>query len=133
MPASICYMKRAAATPGELGKLQFIQASHQQDMDGWPNYWPGLPPMHYATHCVGPVAAALPEARRSMSSCFGSGTIREELIKHYNSPFAVETAHVEVAKSDLSVRIIRSLLRHRAPVSAKASMFTAARSPSSGR
>ena len=40
---------------GELGKLQFIQASHQQDMDGWPNYWPGLPPMWYATHCVGPV------------------------------------------------------------------------------
>ena len=40
---------------GELGKLQYLQASHQQDMDGWPGYWPGLPPMHYATHCVGPV------------------------------------------------------------------------------
>ena len=39
---------------GELGKIQHLQASHQQDMDGWPNYWPGLPPMHYATHCVGP-------------------------------------------------------------------------------
>ena len=23
---------------GELGKLQFLQASHQQDMDGWPGY-----------------------------------------------------------------------------------------------
>ena len=30
---------------GELGKLQFLRASHQQDMDGWPDYWPGLPPM----------------------------------------------------------------------------------------
>ncbi len=40
---------------GELGKVQFLQASHQQDMDGWPNYWPGLPPMWYATHCVGPM------------------------------------------------------------------------------
>ena len=39
---------------GELGRIQFVQASHQQDMDGWPDYWPGLPPMHYATHCVGP-------------------------------------------------------------------------------
>jgi len=28
---------------GELGKLQFLQASHQQDMDGWPGYWPGYP------------------------------------------------------------------------------------------
>ena len=26
---------------GDLGKLQFLQASHQQDMDGWPGYWPG--------------------------------------------------------------------------------------------
>ncbi len=43
---------------GELGKIQFLQASHQQDMDGWPNYWPGLPPMWYATHCVGPVLGA---------------------------------------------------------------------------
>ena len=37
---------------GDLGKIQFLKASHQQDMDGWPGYWPGLPPMHYATHCV---------------------------------------------------------------------------------
>ena len=27
---------------GDLGKVQFLQASHQQDMDGWPDYWPGL-------------------------------------------------------------------------------------------
>ncbi|MEO5564932.1 MAG: Gfo/Idh/MocA family oxidoreductase, partial [Chitinophagaceae bacterium] len=42
---------------GELGKLQFLRASHQQEMAGWPGYWEGLPPMHYATHCVGPVVA----------------------------------------------------------------------------
>lgn len=48
------YMKELADS-GMLGKIQFLQASHQQDMDGWPNYWPGLPPMWYATHCVGPV------------------------------------------------------------------------------
>ena len=28
---------------GVLGKIQFIRGSHQQDMDGWPGYWPGLP------------------------------------------------------------------------------------------
>jgi predicted dehydrogenase len=39
---------------GELGRIQFLRGSHQQDMDGWPDYWPGLPPMHYATHCVSP-------------------------------------------------------------------------------
>ncbi|HLX62672.1 MAG TPA: Gfo/Idh/MocA family oxidoreductase [Planctomycetota bacterium] len=93
---------------GELGKIQFVQASHQQDMDGWPNYWPGLPPMWYATHCVGPVCA-LTGAQAEYVSCFGSGTIRKELIEKYNSPFAVESCHIKFKNSDLSARIIRSL------------------------
>jgi predicted dehydrogenase len=93
---------------GDLGKLQFLQASHQQDMDGWPGYWPGLPPMHYATHCVGPVLG-LPRKDAEYVSCFGSGTIRDEMIPIYGSPFAVETAHIKLRDSDLSARIIRSL------------------------
>jgi len=93
---------------GELGKIQFLQASHQQDMDGWPNYWPGLPPMWYATHCVGPMLA-LTRASAEYVSCFGSGTIRKELVKNYGSPFAVETAHIKLKDSDLTARIIRSL------------------------
>ena len=81
------------ADRGDLGKIQFVQASHQQDMDGWPNYWPGLPPMHYATHCVGP-CLALERKDAAEVSCFGSGRIREELVGKYGSPFAIETAHV---------------------------------------
>ncbi|MEM7146187.1 MAG: Gfo/Idh/MocA family oxidoreductase [Verrucomicrobiota bacterium] len=93
---------------GDLGKLQFLQASHQQDMDGWPGYWPGLPPMYYATHCVGPVLG-LPRKDAEYVSCFPSGTIREEMHGHYNSPFAIETTHIKMRDSDLSARIIRSL------------------------
>jgi predicted dehydrogenase len=93
---------------GELGKIQFIQASHQQDMDGWPEYWPGLPPMYYATHCVSP-CLALTRAEAEYVSCFGSGTIRKELVARYNSPFAVETTHFKFRNSDLSARVYRSL------------------------
>ena len=93
---------------GELGKIQFLQASHQQDMDGWPDYWPGLPPMHYATHCVAP-CLALTDGIAEYVSCFGSGTIREELIAEYNSPFAVETTHIKLKDSDLCARVYRSL------------------------
>jgi len=101
------YMKELYEN-GELGKIQFLKASHQQDMDGWPNYWPGLPPMHYATHCVGPVLA-LTRGEAEYVSCFGSGTIREELIKEYNSPYAVETTHIKFRNSDLSAQVYRSL------------------------
>jgi predicted dehydrogenase len=101
------FMKELLDT-GKLGKLQFVQASHQQDMDGWPNYWPGLPPMWYATHCVGPVAGMIGQPAEYVS-CFGSGTVRKELIKHYGSPFAVETAQIKFAGTDVAGRIIRSL------------------------
>lgn len=93
---------------GELGKVQFLKASHQQDMEGWPDYWPGLPPMHYATHCVGPVAGLL-KLEAEYVSCFGSGTISEDLAKIHNSPFAVESAHIKFKDSDLSAYVYRSL------------------------
>lgn len=93
---------------GELGKIQFLKASHQQEMDGWPNYWPGLPPMFYATHCVGPVLG-LTRSEAEYVSCFGSGTIREELHVHYNSPYAVESTHIKFKDSDLSAHVYRSL------------------------
>lgn len=93
---------------GDLGRLQFVQASHQQDMDGWPDYWPGLPPMHYATHCVGP-CLALAGADAEAVSCFGSGRIRDELAAIHGSPFAVESAHIRLAGSDVLARVHRSL------------------------
>ncbi len=93
---------------GELGKVQFLQASHQQDMDGWPSYWEGMPPMHYATHCVAP-CLALTGGEAEYVSCFGSGTIRKELIEKYNSPFAIEDVHIKIKDSDLSARVYRSL------------------------
>ena len=93
---------------GELGKIQFLRASHQQEMAGWPGYWEGLPPMHYATHCVGPVLA-LPQGQAEYVSCFGSGRIDENLIEKYGSPFAIETCHIKLKDSDLSAEVTRSL------------------------
>ncbi len=93
---------------GDLGRIQFLRASHQQEMTGWPGYWEGLPPMHYATHCVGSVLA-LSKAEAEYVSCFGSGRIDEELISKYGSPFAIETCHIKFRDSDLSAEVTRSL------------------------
>ena len=101
------YMKELYDS-GELGKVQYLKASHQQDMDGWPGYWPGLPPMHYATHCVGPVLG-LTRGEAEYVSCFPSGTIREEMHECYNSPFAVESCHIKFRNSDLTGLVYRSL------------------------
>ena len=93
---------------GELGRIQFLRGSHQQDMDGWPDYWPGLPPMHYATHCVSPCLALLGKHAESVV-CHGSGRIREELIGRYGSPFALETATFKIRDTDVVAEVTRTL------------------------
>src|SRR3954452_8948729 len=93
---------------GELGRIQFLRGSHQQDMDGWPDYWPGLPPMWYATHCVSPCLALLGKHAEHVV-CHGSGRIREDLIPKYGSPFAIETATFKLRDSDLAAEVTRSL------------------------
>jgi predicted dehydrogenase len=93
---------------GELGRLQFLRGSHQQDMDGWPSYWPGLPPMWYATHCVSPCLAILGKHAEHVV-CHGSGRIREELIEKYGSPYAIETATFAIRDSDVCAEVTRSL------------------------
>jgi len=93
---------------GEIGRIQFLRAAHHQEMAGWPGYWEGLPPMHYATHCVGP-CLGLAGKLAEFVSCFGSGRIDKKLISKYNSPFAIETCHIKLKDSDLSAEISRSL------------------------
>jgi predicted dehydrogenase len=95
-------------TTGKLGRIQFLRGAHQQEMAGWPGYWEGLPPMYYATHCVGP-CLGLTGKQADYVSCFGSGRIDEHLIGKYGSPFAVETAHIRLKDSDLAVEVTRSL------------------------
>jgi predicted dehydrogenase len=93
---------------GELGRIQFLRGSHQQDMEGWPSYWEGFPPMHYATHCVSPCLALVGKHAESVV-CHGSGRIDEKLIPKYGSPFAVETATFKLRDSDVCAEVTRSL------------------------
>ena len=103
------YAKELVET-GKLGKIQFLRGSHQQNMSlpGWPAYWYGFPPMHYATHAVSPLLA-LAKAEVESVVCSGSGTIRKEYAEKYNSPFAVETALLKLRDSDLACEVTRSL------------------------
>ena len=101
------YVKNLA-DKGKLGKIQFLRGSHQQDMEEWGGPWPGFPPMHYATHAVSP-CAALAKSDVESVFCFGSGRIREEYVKKYNSPFAIETTLIKFKGSDLAAEVTRSL------------------------
>ncbi len=95
---------------GKIGKIQFVRGSHLQDMsiEGWSEFWNGLPPMWYSTHCVGPCLEIVNAGGLAHSvSCRGSGTIREDYIPLYNSPFSFETAHLKVRNSDVICEVSR--------------------------
>jgi predicted dehydrogenase len=93
---------------GALGRIQFMRGSHQQEMAGWPGYWEGLPPMHYATHAVSP-CLALVRGEAEHVACFGSGRIEDKLSAKYGSPFAVESALFKVRNQQLAFEVTRSL------------------------
>ena len=93
---------------GELGKLQFLRGSHQQDMSGWPEYWYGFPPMLNATHAISPVLS-LGNNEAEFVSCLGSGTIDKKMHDNYGCPFSIETTHIKFKDSDLAAEVTRSL------------------------
>jgi predicted dehydrogenase len=93
---------------GELGKIQYLQASHPQDMEGWPEYWERMIPMHYATHVVSPLLGLVGK-RAEYVSCLGSGTVNELLAQKSGNSFAVESCHIKIHDSDVAAHIWRFL------------------------
>ncbi len=93
---------------GEFGRLQFLRGAHYQDMERWPPYWAGLPPMWYATHAISPLLA-IAGTRAVKVHCYGSGAMREELQRPYGNPWPVETAIFQLEAPGLAAEVTRSL------------------------
>jgi predicted dehydrogenase len=101
------YIKELYET-GELGDIQYMAASHPQDMDGWPEYWERMIPMHYATHVVSPVLGLI-DGKAEYVSCFGSGAVREDIAQKSGNKYAVESCHIKIQDSEVAAHIWRFL------------------------
>ena len=93
---------------GELGKVQYMTCAHYQDMEGWPSYWEGYPPLMHPTHAIGPCLMLTGKYPSSVYAR-GSGKVREELTKQYGCPFAFESALVTLEDSDVTIELERFL------------------------
>jgi len=93
---------------GEFGRVQYMSCAHYQDMEGWPSYWEGFPPLMHPTHAVGPCLLLSGKFPKSVYGR-GSGRIRDELVKQYNSPFAFESALITLKDSDITIELERFL------------------------
>ncbi len=101
-------LARELRRQGRFGRIQFLRGAHYQDMEHWPPYWMGLPPMWYATHAVSPLLA-LAETRAVKVHCFGSGLMREALHERYGNPHPIQTAIYQLETPGLSAEVTRSL------------------------
>ena len=95
---------------GAMGEIIYARGTHFQDMTGWPAYWRGLPPMHYATHAIAPILRLL-DARATRVRALGAGTLTFENQGGYRNRFPLETALVELADHPAVVEIARSLFQ----------------------
>lgn len=89
---------------GALGVVNYAKGTHHQDMTNWPAYWMELPPMHYATHAIGPILRLL-DAPAERVTAVGGG------IRPGGNPFAVEAALVQVTGRDTVIELTRSLFQ----------------------
>ncbi|MEO2005595.1 MAG: Gfo/Idh/MocA family oxidoreductase, partial [Candidatus Poribacteria bacterium] len=106
---SALYVRDLAAS-GDLGELQFLRCAHYQNMEGWPDYWKGLPPMYYSTHALGPVPAVAGRAAVSVQ-CLGSGLLPDHLRGDYDNPYPVQTAHLRLKDSPVVCEVTRCLFQ----------------------
>ncbi|MCT1905244.1 Gfo/Idh/MocA family protein [Oceanobacillus sojae] len=93
---------------GDFGSIQFLRGAHYQDMDGWPSYWKGLPPLLHPTHAIAPPLALLGKKAVNVRS-LGSGIMRDELKQQYNNPYPIETAIYQLEDSDAALELTRSM------------------------
>ena len=95
---------------GKLGELQFLRGVHCRNMEGWPDYWMGLPPMHLCYHGLGPILY-LAGKRATTVNCLGSGHLPDELQTNYGHPFPVESSLFQLEDSDVTCEVTCSLFK----------------------
>jgi predicted dehydrogenase len=96
---------------GELGGLTFLRGVHIQNIEQYPEYWRGYPPMHYITHAISPLLT-IAGTRAEKVFCLGSGTLRPDLQSDvYKNPFPLESALFRLKDSDVVAEVTMSFFQ----------------------
>lgn len=86
---------------GELGELTLYRGYHVQNLDGYPAYWQGYPPMHYLTHALSPILALLDTTVDSVV-CHGAGRLAaHRTTGGFDNPYPTEVGLFTLRDSDV--------------------------------
>lgn len=95
---------------GGTGPLTFLRGMHLQDLDGFPRYWMGYPPMTYSTHALSPLLA-VSGARVESVRCLGSGTLTSERRGDFDNTFPLESALFRLDRDNLAAEVTMSFFQ----------------------
>jgi len=108
---------------GEFGALTLYRGFHIQNLDGFPSYWQGYPPMHYATHALSPILALLDTAVESVS-CLGAGSLTEERrVGGFDNPFPTEVALFRLNGTDAIAEVTMAFFQTAHPYAEGFSLY----------
>lgn len=97
---------------GRFGALTSYRGFHIQNLDGFPDYWQGFPPMHYLTHALSPILDLL-GTRAVEVSARGSGRLPDHRRRGgFDNSFPSEIGHVVLDRSDLVAQVQMSFFQH---------------------
>lgn len=96
---------------GGIGTLTLYRGFHIQNLDGFPSYWQGYPPMHYLTHALSPVLALLDTTAESVQ-CHGAGRLTSQRTTgNFDNPFPTEVGLFRLAGSNALADITMSFFQ----------------------
>lgn len=97
---------------GALGDVTFYRGVHIQNLDGFPSYWQGFPPMHYLTHALSPALALLGTGVESVSA-EGSGHLDEatRAAGGFDNPYPTEIGTFRLRNCDVLAEVQMSFFR----------------------
>jgi len=96
---------------GVLGGLTLYRGFHVQNLDGYPTYWQGYPPMHYLTHALSPILALLDTGVDSVV-CHGAGRLTaDRCTGGFDNPYPTEVGLFTLRDSDVLADIQMSFFQ----------------------
>lgn len=96
---------------GEFGDLTLYRGYHIQNLEGFPVYWQGYPPMHYVTHALSPILSLLDTTVASVR-CQGAGKLAAgNATGGFNNPYPTEVGLFTLRDSEVLADITMSFFQ----------------------
>ncbi|ACQ82036.1 oxidoreductase domain protein [Beutenbergia cavernae DSM 12333] len=95
---------------GELGDLTLYHGVHIQNLDGFPRYWQGYPPMQYLTHALSPALSLTGTTVRDVVA-YGTGRLSPDRVGESGNPFPTEVGLFRLHGHDLVPEVTMSFFQ----------------------